>query len=119
MVNRNEILEYVATNYYHTKPEYLWQKYPDYAVLRHHDNHKWYAILMNIPKEKLGLQGKEELTIIDIKVYSDMIGSLQKKEGVFPAYHMNKEYWISISLDSSFPKQELFELLDLSFQITK
>lgn len=116
-MNRNEIFEYVENNY-HTKPEYLWQKYPNYAVLRHTNNHKWHAIIMNVPKEKLGLQGKEEIDIMDIKIYPEMIGSLRKKEGVFPAYHMNKEHWISLLLNSSFSKQELLKLLDLSFEIT-
>lgn len=28
--------------------EYLWEKSPDTAVLRHDDNQKWYAVLMKI-----------------------------------------------------------------------
>lgn len=118
MIKRNEIFEYVK-NKYKTKPEYLWQKSPEHAVLRHKDNRKWYGIIMTVSKEKLGLEGKEEIDIIDIKCYPEMIGSLRKKEDILPAYHMNKEYWISIILDGTFSKQKLFELLDLSFEITK
>ena len=118
MIKRKEIFEYVKEKY-NTKPEYLWQKHPNYAVLRHNDNNKWYAKIMNVTKEKLGLNGKEEIDIIDIKSYPEMIGSLRKEEGVLPAYHMNKEYWISIILNSCFQKEKLLELLDLSFEITK
>lgn len=118
MITRNEIFEYVKQKYA-TVPEYLWQKYPNYAVLRHKNNEKWYAVIMNVSKGKLGLDGKEEIDIINIKCYSEMIGSLRKEKGVLPAYHMNKEYWISIVLDSTFSKEKVFELLDVSFEITE
>ena len=45
MIKREEILKYVK-NKYDTIPEYLWEKYPRYAVLRHRDNKKWYAVIM-------------------------------------------------------------------------
>ncbi len=51
-MNREEIFEYVKKQY-NTSPEYLWDKYPLYAVLKHNDN-KWYGIIMNVPKEKIG-----------------------------------------------------------------
>ena len=44
-----QVFEYVFTQY-GTKPEYLWKTHPDYAVLRHADNRKWYAIVMNVEK---------------------------------------------------------------------
>ena len=51
MINRKTIFEYVKEKY-NTEPEYLWAKYPNYAVLRHKENQKWYAIIMDIEKEK-------------------------------------------------------------------
>lgn len=48
-----------------------------------------------------------------------MIGSLRKEKGIFPAYHMNKEHWVSIILESDFSKENLVQLLDLSFDITR
>lgn len=44
MLKREEIFKYVKEKY-NTTPEYLWQKYPNYAVLRHKYNGKWYAII--------------------------------------------------------------------------
>ncbi|MBP1917428.1 putative DNA-binding protein (MmcQ/YjbR family) [Lederbergia galactosidilyticus] len=32
---------------------------------------------------------------------------------------MNKEHWISIVLDGSVPKEEIFHLIDLSYDLTK
>lgn len=57
-MNREEIFEYIKEKY-NTIPEYLWNKYPLYAVFKH-SNSKWYGIIMNISKENLGLEGKDE-----------------------------------------------------------
>ena len=118
MIKREEILKYVK-NKYDTIPEYLWEKYPRYAVLRHRDNKKWYAVIMEVEKEKIGLKGNEKVDIINIKCYPEMIGSLRKEKGIFPAYHMKKEHWVSIMLESDFLKENLLQLLDISFDITR
>ena len=118
MINRETIFEYVKEKY-NTKPEYLWTKYPNDAVLRHKENKKWYAIIMDIEKEKLGLEGKEVIEIMDIKCYPEMIGALRKEKGILPGYHMNKEHWVTLLLDGSLKKEKILELLDLSFELTK
>ncbi|MGK5023438.1 MmcQ/YjbR family DNA-binding protein [Janthinobacterium sp. RB2R34] len=35
------------------------------------------------------------------------------------AYHMNKDYWVSIVLDGSVPADLIWKLLDASFKLTK
>ncbi len=116
-MNREEIFEYVKEQY-GTIPEYLCDKYPLYAVLKHNNN-KWYGIVMNISKEKLGLEGKEEVYIIDVKCPSEMIGNLRLRKGFLPDYHMNKEHWITILLDGSVEKEEIEQLIDLSYELTQ
>ena len=49
------------------EPEFLWEKYPGYAVFRRKDNDKWYALIANVPKNKLGLGGAEELEILNVR----------------------------------------------------
>ncbi len=116
-MNREEIFEYVKEEY-NTIPEYSWDKYPLYAVLKH-SNNKWYGIIMNISKEKLGLEGKDVVDIIDIKCSPEMIGSLRLSKGFLPAYHMNKEHWITILLDGSVEKEKIKQLIDLSYELTE
>ena len=41
---------------------------PDYAVFRHDDNQKWFAIVMDVNPDKLGLSGSEPVDIIDVKI---------------------------------------------------
>ena len=46
------IMTHVQENY-EDQLEYLWEKSPDTAVLRHEGNQKWYAGLMKISWDKL------------------------------------------------------------------
>jgi hypothetical protein len=116
-VDREDVFEYVNEEY-GTRPEFLWSKYPLYAVLKH-TNNKWYGIIMNVPKEKIGLEGREEVDIIDVKCPPDMIANLRSGNGFFPAYHMNKEHWITILLDGSVEDGQIKQLIDLSYELTK
>ena len=53
---------------YKAKPEYLWKRYPDYAIFRHSDNKKWFGLVMDVPKCKLGLDGDERVDILNVKL---------------------------------------------------
>lgn len=117
VLDRTSIFDY-ANRTYRSIPEYLWKRQPDYAVLRHIDNKKWYAIIMNIEKDKLGLNSTEKVDIINLKCEPEIIGSLQMTKGIFAGYHMNKKYWISVLLDGSINENMLYDLLDMSFQLT-
>jgi predicted DNA-binding protein (MmcQ/YjbR family) len=117
MTKREEIFTYVKDKY-GTEPDYPWVKFPNYAVLRHSEE-TWYGLIMNVPKEKLGLPGDGSVDVIDLKGDPDFIDDLKSKDGVLPAYHMNKKHWISIVLDSSFPTSEIYHLIDSSFELTK
>ena len=43
---RNEVFSYIKKKY-DAEPEYLWHRYPGYAVFRHADNDKWFCIIMD------------------------------------------------------------------------
>lgn len=116
--DRNEIFQY-AKERFGTEPEYLWMKFPNYAVLRNSNNSKWYDAIMDVQKQKLGLKGKEYVDILDVKCDPIMIGSLLNSKGYLPAYHMNKSTWITILLDGSISKDEIFNLIDLSYEMTQ
>ena len=104
---------------YKVKPEYPWRKYPDYAVLRHMDNHKWFALVAEVERTKLGLSGDEYVLIINLKIddlmFRDM---LIQEEGIMPAYHMNKQHWITVLLDGSVQEDRVYDLLDMSYMAT-
>lgn len=116
-MNRTELKKYIKNNY-NTEPDYPWIKYPNYEVFRHNSNQKWFALIMNVPKEKLGLQGKDSIDVVNFKCDPIMIGSLLSEEGFFLAYHMSKTSWISVSLDGSVPDDKLKMLLVMSYIAT-
>ncbi len=114
---RDRVLRY-ALDYFGTAPDYPWDDEPDYAVLRHPENKKWYGLIMRIPREKLELEGEGQLDILNIKCDPIVLGSLLEKNGCHPAYHMSKSHWITLRLDGSVDFTEIATLLRLSFEMT-
>ena len=70
---------------------------------------------MDVPSGKLGLTGEQFVDVMNVKCNPIMIGSLLSEKGFLPAYHMNKNHWISIVLDESVPDDQIFPLLELSY----
>ena len=70
---------------------------------------------MRVLPEKLGLAEGEALDVMDIKCSTIMIGSLLSIKGFLPAYHMNKNHWISILLNDSVSDDQIIPLLELSY----
>lgn len=119
MITRKKILDYVAQQY-GIEPGYPWQDKPQYAVLRHaHPKQKWFAVLMTISADKIGLPSNEMVEIINLKGEPAAIDGLRQSRDIFPAYHMNKTHWFSLRLNSQFPEQECYHLIDWSFDLTQ
>ena len=96
--------------------EYLWEKSPDTAVLRHEGNQKWYAVLMKIPWDKLDKSREGLVEAVNIKY--DQVADLLSQKGIYPAFHMNKRYWLSLALDDSLQDEEVLELIERSWNLT-
>ena len=114
-LKREEIYEYVKKQY-GTVPEYLWKESPESAVLRH-KNGKWYAVLMQVEKSRLGLEGDTKVDIVDVKCNPDMVGLLTQTYGFLPGYHMNKKYWITMLLDGTVSEAKILDFLDMSYDL--
>ena len=114
---RNALFQF-AKEAWGTEPEYLWASSPDAAVLRHSENRKWYAIVMRVSRRTLGLSNCGVTDVVNVKCDPLMTGSLLMKKGILPAYHMNKQSWVSILLDGTVPMQEIEGLLRMSYSVT-
>ncbi len=101
---------------YENQLEYLWEKSPDTAVLRHEDNQKWYAVLMKISWEKLDKTQEGLVEVVNLK--HDLVSDLLAERGIYPGFHMNKRYWISIPLDDTLTDQKVLELFERSWFLT-
>lgn len=112
------VVDQIKTNY-NIDPEFPWKKTPNYAVFRHKDNQKWFAILMSIPKTKLGYPEEKEIEILNVKVNPNQIENYLNQDGFYPAYHMNKKYWLTITLDQTLKDSTIESLIEISYQLTK
>ena len=101
---------------YENQLEYLWEKSPDTAVLRHDDNQKWYAVLMKIFWEKLDKSREGQVEVVNLK--HDQVADLLVEKGIYPAFHMNKRYWISLPLDGTLSDEQVLELFERSWFLT-
>ncbi len=67
-----------------------------------------------------GAEGNDSmLDIINLKAVPSDIASLVKRNGIHPAYHMDRKHWISVRLDDTIGDNEVMELVDGSFGLTE
>ena len=116
-MNRIEFEEFVAREYA-VIGEYPWVKYPAFEVFRLKENRKWFAVVMTIDKAKLGIDEEGKIDVVNLKCDSFAISSLCERKGIYPAYHMKKENWISVALDNSIDSGMIKLLLDVSYALT-
>ncbi|MCI9418935.1 MAG: MmcQ protein [Eubacterium sp.] len=115
---RKKISDFIKKKY-KVSPEYPWQKYDSNAVFRHSDNNKWFALVMCVQRCKLGLSGEDHVDVINLKVDDIFFrDTIIQEDGIMPAYHMNKQHWISVLLDGTVAKDRIFDLIHMSFLAT-
>ena len=116
-MTRQELIDYIFDTY-SVEPDYPFPRDDVSCVFRHIDNRKWFGIAMEIPYRTLGISRNGNVDILNIKCSPVIIGSLRGKPGFRPAYHMNKDKWITILLDGSAGQEEITALLEMSYTMT-
>ncbi|MBR0385180.1 MAG: MmcQ/YjbR family DNA-binding protein [Erysipelotrichaceae bacterium] len=107
---------------YHVEPDFPWsdEKYRSAAVFRHHDNNKWFGLLMNIKRNSLLKDGSDvHADVMNLKASPDDMVHLTAINGIYPAYHMNHKYWISVILDDRLDDETVMKLINDSFLLTQ
>ena len=98
-------------------PEFMWDKFPNFAVFRRADNRKWYAVIMVVPRNKLQLAGADELEILNLRVEPDEVDTLVDGKKYFRGWHMNKRHWLTLRLDGTLTDEEIFARLEQSYRL--
>ena len=93
-----------------------WQDTPEYTVFRC-ENKKWFALVMKIKFRQIGIFGDEDVFVVNLKSDCEKIPEIVDKKTVFPAWHMNKKYWITVLLTSATDWKKLCELTERSFEL--
>jgi len=117
-MNRQELSAYL-TDTYGSEGEHLFARYPSFLVFRHNGSKKWFAVIMDIPGKNLGLPGEGEISVVNLKCDTRLIGSFREEPGIFPGWHMNKAHWISVALDGTVEDEKIKFLVDMSCELTK
>lgn len=102
---------------YGDAPVFPWDN-DDAGVFKNPNNGKWYALIMSIDRSKLDKKLSDEVEIVNIKLDEAKIPELHRQKGFYPAYHMNKKNWLTITLDESVPDDVLLALVDESHAFT-
>lgn len=117
-MTRQELAAYL-TDTYGATGEHLFTRYPSFQVFRHSGNQKWFAVLMDIPRKNLGLSGEGEIQVVNLKCDTRLIGSFREEQGIFPGWHMNKAYWLTVALDGTVDAEKIRFLTNMSYELTK
>ena len=117
-MTRQELKKFIY-EIYDIIPDYPWLKYPSYEVFRHVGNKKWFAVIMDIPKTKLGINEDGNISVVNLKCDAIMLRDALSEKGIYPAYHMNKNHWNSIILDGTVPDQDIKRMIAESYDLTK
>ena len=115
-MTRAEVFEWVRSQY-GISPDYPWEGDDEDAVLRHPHNKKWFALVMEISANRIGLNGDKRIDVMNVKCDPLLIGSLAGHGGFYSAYHMNKMHWLTIKLDEASTEQ-IKSLIDMSYEMT-
>ena len=116
-MTRQELTEYIFDEY-SVEPDYPFPMDDVSCVFRHPGSRKWFGIAMSVPYRTLGIGREGNADILNVKCDPLIAGSLRGRPGFRPAYHMNKEKWITILLDGSAEKEDITALLDMSYAMT-
>lgn len=108
-----------AREKFESDPEYLWEKFPENAVLRRRDTKKWFAALLTVKKKSLGFEDEGTMEIADLRADPAEIPRIVDGFDILPGWHMNKAHWISVPLDGRVPFEEVVRLLEDSFALAR
>ena len=100
---------------YKVEPEFLWDRTPDFGVFRNQQTKKWFGLIGNVAKNKLIGKQIDEVEILNLNL-KERIAEFNNKDGIFPAYHMNKKNWVSVILDDTLNDDKIMELVSISFK---
>lgn len=103
---------------YKAKPEFLWDDTPECGVFRNKDSKKWFGIIMHVKRDRLIKNADGFIDVMNIKL-DNKVEECIRTNGIYPAYHMNKKYWVSIILDDTLSDKLIFDLIDISFELSK
>ena len=117
-MTRIELAAYIQ-DYFNIQYDCPFEEELDAWVFRHSDNKKWFALVMRIKKRKLGIDSDEYIDVVNLKCAPEIMDDLYSESGVFPAYHMSKKHWLTLTLDGTCNYETIKWVTKISYDLTK
>ena len=117
----NRITELIHKEY-GVVPDFPWKgqkNASDAGVFRKTPDGKWFGLIMNVKKDKVIKKAEGTFDIINLKLGETEIQQLIQQKGFYPAYHMNKQYWITILLDDTLEDKIIMKYIKKSYKNIK
>ena len=57
--------------------------------------------------------------MVNLKCEADLIPTLIHESGIYPAYHMNKQHWISVDIEGYEDAEKFKMLVDMSYRLVE
>ncbi|MBR0391478.1 MAG: MmcQ/YjbR family DNA-binding protein, partial [Oscillospiraceae bacterium] len=91
----------------------------DYAIFRHTDSGKWFAVFIAKTRSEFGLAGEGEAEIVSLKIRDPLLADmLIQQEGYLHGYPSVRWNWGSVVLDGTVPVEDICRLMDESYDAT-
>lgn len=113
---KTQIMAWLAETY-GTIPETPWEDSPTYYTFKTAHSNKWYALFMDIAPKCLSLEGDAAVQVVNLKADPEVIKKAVDNVHVFPAYHMNKQHWLTVLLNAATDVSALKNLLAASYEL--
>lgn len=116
-MSKEELCEYIEEEY-GIVVDYPFsnEKVPT-PIFRHKDNKKWFAAAIFVQKCKVTGKSDERVWVLCVKCDQIIKSALLEKKGFYPAYHMNKQHWISLILEEA-DDEDLKFAVSMSYDLT-
>ena len=112
-----QLKDYILKTY-KIKGDFPFKEDFETCVFRHKDNKKWFGILMKVNQNKFISGASGQVWVLNLKCESCLIQGLIGSDGVYRAYHMNKNHWVSVIVEQASENGIKF-LLDVSYNLTR
>lgn len=105
---------------YNIEPEILPFSHEDYAVYRHPDTGRWFAVFIVKERKEFGLAGDGEVKIVSFRIRDKMMADiLLQQPGYLSGYPARNWNWISVVTDGTVPAGDLCRWIDESYEATR
>lgn len=119
MTTLREQLDQYIKQKYNVEPEQLPFKHEDYAIYRHTDTGKWFAVFIVKPRQEFGLEGEGDAEIVSFKPRDAMYADFMSQQpGYLCGYPSRGWNWLSALLDGSIAFENICRWLEESYEAT-